>query len=106
MNNEGVGGVQEAQTLRNIFEDRQDDLALNGHGIVVQKIIQGAVVHELHHLRGPMTQLVASTVICVCPRTDGLTIMGSELLSTTAPITVVMHGCRSFESVRISSMKS
>mmetsp|Transcript_60925 Transcript_60925/g.130998 ORF Transcript_60925/g.130998 Transcript_60925/m.130998 type:complete len:273 (-) Transcript_60925:1784-2602(-) len=48
VHNYRLGGVQEAHTLRNITEDWQHELALHDDGFIVQQVVEGAMVHQLH----------------------------------------------------------
>mmetsp|Transcript_114795 Transcript_114795/g.256216 ORF Transcript_114795/g.256216 Transcript_114795/m.256216 type:complete len:272 (-) Transcript_114795:149-964(-) len=43
-----LGSMQETHTLRYITEDGQHELALDDDGFIVQQVVQGAMVHQLH----------------------------------------------------------
>eukprot|EP00960_Hanusia_phi_P072642 767838-Hanusia_phi.AAC.9 len=52
MDDQRVRGVEEAHALSDVAEDGEDHLAVYHHGLVVQQVIQGAVIHALHDEHG------------------------------------------------------
>mmetsp|Transcript_78763 Transcript_78763/g.217783 ORF Transcript_78763/g.217783 Transcript_78763/m.217783 type:complete len:391 (-) Transcript_78763:1595-2767(-) len=52
VHDDGLGGVQEPQALRNVAEDGQHQLVLDGDRVVVQDVVERAVLHQLHDEHG------------------------------------------------------